>query len=341
MYVFLVYLHHEPFLLQFLDDERASFFDVSPRKLPRDGKENAALVDDLLDVELVLLRELKVVCVMCGCNRHGARAERHVDTFVFYDCCGYRPVDPLKIYRLSVLVFFVPFVIGMHHDILIAKLCLRAHRADDERAILKIVKGIGLFHVLYLIVGDGRLRLRVPVHNTVAAIDKPRIEHAHERFHDRAVARFVHRVCVAAPVQTAANLLRLVDDSRFAFFGERVDAAEKFFSTEIVPRFLLFFVDIGFDFRLGRDRSGVGSGKPERPISAHSVIAYQDVFDREHRRVAHMQRSRYIRWRQDDGISFCVRPRHSFFDTYIRIRIAALLPHFQNLWLLLCRIVWF
>ena len=160
----------------------------------RDIKEDAAIVDDTLDVELVALRYFEVHYRVCGGDGHGARTERHVGRFVLDYRCSDGPVYPFEVDFLSVFVLLVPLVVGMHDDILIAELRLGAHGADVKRAVFEMVESIFLFDVLYFIVRHGRLQFRVPIDDAVTAVNEPRVIHANERLHHRRVAFLVHRV---------------------------------------------------------------------------------------------------------------------------------------------------
>ena len=201
VHIILVDLNNKALTLQFLDDSGAGFLDVLSGELARDGQEDSALVDDLLDVEPMPLCYLEVDCAVRGRYRHRAGAHLHIGSFVFYHGRRDGTVYPFELYVLPVLEVYVPPVVGVHDDILIAEFRLGAHGADNEWTVLEMIEGVLLLDVLDLIVRDGRLQFRVPIHDAVAAVYQSRFVHADEGLHHRLVSRLVHRICVTAPIE--------------------------------------------------------------------------------------------------------------------------------------------
>src|SRR3989344_522084 len=226
VHVLLVYFRDKPFLLQFLDDSGTRFLNVLSCKFTRDGEKDAALINDLLYVETVFFCDVEVVHVVRGRDGHRARAERHINAFVLDDGRSDGAVNPFQFHVLSMLVFLVALIIRMHHDVLIAEFRFRTHGRDNERTILKVVERVGLLDIFNLVVRDGRLQFRVPVHYPVAAVDEPCFVHTHERLHNGGIPLFIHRVRVAAPIERRAHFLELIDDGRLAFVGEHFDALQ-------------------------------------------------------------------------------------------------------------------
>src|SRR3989338_4682257 len=97
VHVAFVYLHDESFLFQFLYDERARFLDVLAREFSRVREEDAALVDDGLDIEAVPLRDIEVDSGMRGSDGHHAGTHRHIRRLILDDGRLDRAVDPFGI----------------------------------------------------------------------------------------------------------------------------------------------------------------------------------------------------------------------------------------------------
>ena len=64
--------------------------------------------------------------------------------------------------------------------------------------------------------------------------------------------------------------------------------------------------------------------------AAHALVADEDVFDREHRCMAHVECSCHIRRRQHDGVGLCIGSGDAFIDTYIGIGVARRLPELAD-----------
>ena len=161
--VLLVHLDDKSLRLEFLDYSRARLLDMLTGEFSRDRKKDAPFVYHLLGVEFVLLGKFEVVRIVCRRDGHGTGAERHVDALILDDGGGDRAVDPFQFKFLAVGKLSVPLVGGMHHHIFVAEFRFGPDRCDDERAILQVVKGIEFLHVLYLVVRNGGLELRIPV----------------------------------------------------------------------------------------------------------------------------------------------------------------------------------
>ena len=108
-----------------------------------------------------------------------------------------------------------------------------------------------------------------------------------------------------------------------------------------MPSFILCFIYNALYFALRGDGRVVGAGKPQRSLSFHAVETRQSVFNREHRRVAHMESSRYVRRREHHCKYGGVGGRDAIFNAYIGIKKTAFLPFFVNATLGFFRVVRF
>ncbi len=209
--------------LHFLNNGRPGFFDVHAGKLTSNFHQAPPLINNLLYIEVVPLRDLEVDSTVPRGDSHDARAHLRVGCFVFNNGGGNRTVDPLNINLLAMFVLGVALVVGVHHHVLVAKLSLRAHRANRERAVLKIVEGTVLFFVDDLVVRHRCLHGWVPVHAAGTAVNKSVIVHTNKGLHDRVVAGFIKRKGIAAPIETRAHFLGLANDGVFALFSKSIN----------------------------------------------------------------------------------------------------------------------
>ena len=68
-----------------------------------------------------------------------------------------------------------------------------------------------------------------------------------------------------------------------------------------MPVLTFGFIDERFNFGLGGDSRMVRARDPKSFFSAHSGVPHQDVFDCEHRRMAHVQGTGHVRRGKDYG----------------------------------------
>ena len=70
----------------------------------------------------------------------------------------------------------------------------------------------------------------------------------------------------------------------------------------------------------------VGTGHPERTETAHALIANEDIFNREHECMAHVESTGNVwRWKHD-GIGWRVRSGDAPPHAFVRVKESALLP---------------
>src|SRR3989344_5776118 len=113
---------------------------------------------------------LKINGIMPGSNSHNTRAEFHVYCFIFYHRGANRSVNPFQFYFLSVVIFRIALVVGMHNNIFISEFCFRSGGGDDERPVLEVVKIIRLFYVRGFKIRKRSLMFWAPVDDSLAAV---------------------------------------------------------------------------------------------------------------------------------------------------------------------------
>ncbi len=295
--------HQQAFRLELLDDLRTRVLDVQAGELPRRGQQLAVEADDLLLLQIVTLGDIEIDVVVPRRDRHHTRTERGVDGLVLDDRRGDGSVDPLALELLAVRVLGVALVVRMHDDVLVAELRLGARRGDLERPVLERVERLFALGIFDLVIGDGRLKFGVPVHDAVAAVDQTVLIHAHEHLVHAAVERGLQRVALARPVAAAAHFAHLRADRAAADLHERRDLPQQFLAAERGARIfhLLLFLDLLDDHALGGDGGVVGARHPQRFLAFHPAVADEDIFKSEHDGMAQMQLTRGVGRRHADG----------------------------------------
>src|SRR6185437_12180686 len=86
------------------------------------------------------------------------------------------------------------------------------------------------------------------------------------------------------------------------------NAFDESLAAEIVARFALRRELVLHDL-LGGDAGVVGADLPQRVVAAHAVVTDQRVHDRLLERVAHVQRARHVRRRQQDAVRLTAAAR--------------------------------
>ena len=72
------------------------------------------------------------------------------------------------------------------------------------------------------------------------------------------------------------------------------------FAPEVVARLALFLLQLPLDDNLRGDARMVCAGEPERSEASHAVVAREHVHDCVLQGVAHVERARNVRGRNDD-----------------------------------------
>ncbi len=188
--------------------------------------------------------------------------------------------------------------------------------------------------VIDFVVGDGSLKLRVPVDQALAAIDEAIAEEIEKRLPDRTHAALVQGEPRPLPVTAAAQLPELLEDTRLVLILPGPDSPDQFVSTQIMPGLPFLLADSPLDDRLGGDSGVVGARDPQGVVALHAPPTNQYVLKRVIERVTEMEGARYV-GRGDHNakrLSLGVRPA---------AKVAALVPELKPAPLRILRIVLF
>ncbi|MNY24988.1 hypothetical protein D3C86_1587380 [compost metagenome] len=144
--------------------------------------------------------------------------------------------------------------------------------------------------------------MRVPVHQTLVAIDQAVLMQLDEDLADGGVQPLVQGETLARPVTAGAQAAQLAHDSTARFRLPFPDLVDKGVAAHVATSGRARGGQLTLDHHLGRDAGVVGAGQPQHGLALHPVIAGQDVLQRIVQRVTDMQRARHVRRRDDDRI---------------------------------------
>ena len=155
-----------------------------------------------------------------------------------------------------------------------------------ERVAKMPEEGI-LFGVFDFRIRKGGLTAWAPVDYLAALIDKPFFVEIYENFAYGSGAFFVHRESEPVPIAGGTELLNLFYYAVAVLFFPSPGAFEETLSAEVL--FLNAFLSHLLDnFNFGCDGRVVGTGKPQRFVALHTLIADDAVLKRLIERVTHM-----------------------------------------------------
>ncbi len=236
----------------------------------------------------------------------------------------------------------VTLILGVHRDSAVAEHGFRTCRGDrDVVALLRqsnvavlvfLLVGIGGplgervfevphvardFFVLDLQIGNCGFKMRVPVHQALAAVDEALVIHIDKDLDHRVMeiaglftfgrgfsAR--HGKGRALPIHRMAHAAGLLFDDAAGILLPVPDVAEEFLSAHISAFGHLPFGQVFFHHQLRGDACVIKAGLPERVKSLHPFPADQNVHQRLGKRVAHVQNAGDVRRRQHDAIGRCL-----------------------------------
>ena len=308
-------------LLQIADDRLAALEAVHTGIRPGVLAHRAVFFDRVDHGQLVPLADLEVDRVVAGRHLQRATAERLIDGIVGDD--KQLPLDdrqdsPLADERP------IAFVGRIHGYARVGHNRLRPGRRDRDRAVpirkrvREMPQATLLVPMLHFQVGDRCLTAGAPVDEALATIDQAfLVQVVEDRAHGLRRA-LVHREALARPVGGRAEPLVLVENPRAAGVNELPDALQELLASDVVACESLLRQRT-LDQRVNGDRRMVDARQPERRPATHPIPADQDVFDRIHQRMAHVQLAGQVRRRHDD--------RERLAITVCRREVAAILPH--------------
>ena len=158
--------------------------------------------------------------------------------------------------------------------------------------------------VINFIVCHSRLELGVPVHETLAAVDKTLLEKVEECVADSLCANRVEREALTAPVAADAEALELLRDAGFVFVLPLPNAFHEGVAANVVACLVFVLEKSLFDDSLRGNAGVVRARNPERVAASLTAIADENVLQRVVQSVAEVQSTRNVRRRNDDGERF-------------------------------------
>ena len=198
-------------------------------------------------------------------------------------------------------------ILRMYGDRGVTKHRLRARRCHDDFAgsirewVTQMPEvAIELF-VLNLDIRNGRHQLWRPVHHPLTEVDITLAVPLAEDIHDGIHVRLVHREAQPAPVVRTAKTLHLANDTVAVLLLPFPDALDKLLTPEVLAG-QPFGRDTLLDNRLRGDASVVGPRKDEDVVAKHPLPAPKRIHNRVIERMADMQRTRDVWWRNRDAV---------------------------------------
>ena len=267
--------------------------------------ERAVVVEDIDGLELVLLTEHIVIDVVRRRDLQTARTELNVYVLVLDngDCTADdRHDELLATEEVIALVIGVDTYGGVPHD------GLGTGRSDDDilvcLALNEVAQVIELTLLLLiddLLVAEGGLCLGVPVHDTHAAVDEALAVEVDEDVDDALATLFVHSEGGTLPVAGSTEALELLEDDAPVLARPVPSVLEEGFAREVVLLDALS-CQTADDLRFGSDRGVVGTRYPAGVEATLTCTAHEDILDTIIEHMPHVQHTRDVGGRDDDGI---------------------------------------
>ena len=142
---------------------------------------------------------------------------------------------------------------------------------------------------------------RVPVNQSLAAIDESFFVEFDEHFGDGFGQAFVHREAITFPVHGIAESTHLFVDRAAGFSFPFPDTFNKFFTAEIVT-VLALRVELTFHHHLCGNTCMVGARLPQGVVTIHAMQAGEGVHQRVLESMTHVQRAGHIGRRNHDAV---------------------------------------
>ena len=217
----------------------------------------------------------KVVGVMGGSNFNNARTLCHIGMFIADNGDFFIQQGQNDMTAVQMLVSFVLCVNGNRR---IAQHCFGTGCGKFKLFAgflysVKQMPEIALFFIIFnLCVGDRGVTARAPVHHTVAPVNQILFIKTAENLVNRLTATFVESETFSVPIAGRAHFFELFNNSAAVLGFPIPRTLQEFFTPQILFG-NAFFSHCLHDFCLGSDRGVVSTGKPQRIIPRHTVIA--------------------------------------------------------------------
>ena len=163
------------------------------------------------------------------------------------------------------------------------------------------------FHIpaLDFEVGDGRLEVRIPVHQPLVAVDETFIVEVDKDLADRflhlvvGVVPVAHGEALILPVAGGAEAFQLLDDLSAGLFLPLPDAVDEGLAAQAGAALVSVLGKLALDHHLRGDTGMVRARLPADILAAHTLKPDKDILKRVVEGVAHMQDAGDV-WRRDD-----------------------------------------
>ncbi|MNC35878.1 hypothetical protein D3C75_843760 [compost metagenome] len=154
-------------------------------------------------------------------------------------------------------------------------------------------------------VGNGGLEVRVPVHQSLVAIDQAVLMQLDENLANGSVQPLVQGEAFARPVAGRTQAAQLANDGAARLRLPFPHLVDKGVAAHVAAADIASGGQLALNHHLGGDARVVGAWQPQHGLALHPVIAGQDVLKCIVQRVADVQRARHVRRRNDDRIGVC------------------------------------
>ena len=262
------------------------------------------------DFHHVSLADGVVVKVVRRGDFDAAGAEVHFDVFVGDD--GDDALGQRHVYHFAKQVA-VALVIRMHGERAVGEDGFRAGGGDvhifavqplsGDEGVTDVIHVAVFFAVFDFEVGDGGFQHRVPVDETLTAIDKAVVVEFDKEGAHRAREVVVHGEALARPVQRGAEAAQLLHDLSAGLCLPFPDFGGEGFAAEVMPR-LALRVQLALDHHLCGNAGVVAARLPQGAATVHALVADERIHDGVLEGVPHVQRAGNVRRRNHDGVGF-------------------------------------
>ena len=287
------------------------------------GLRDGAVVEDVDGLQVVLQSEGVVVDIVGRCHLEAARTKLDIDVAVLDDgdrASHLRHDDVLALEpRVLGVVgvdthgrvahdglgargghYGVPSAVVAVHDVGLV-LALHARLVLGRHVVFQIVELAVLLLIDHLLVGEGRLGLRVPVDHAYAAIDESLLVEIDKDMDDALRPLLVHREGRAVPVAGGAETAQLLEDDATVLVGPVPGMAEKLLTGEVALLDALLGQSCD-DLGLRGDARMVRARHPAGVLSLHARAAHEDILNGVVEHVAHVEHTRHVGRRDDHRV---------------------------------------
>ena len=254
--------------------------------------------------------DLEIVEVVARRDLHRARSQLRIGMLVRHDPDrppGDRQDHPLAHQRGIARIGRM----HRHRHVGQQRLGPRRRHRDMPRSVLQRIAQMIEFALhlarLDLEIRNRGAQPRIPVHQSLVAVDQPLGVEIDEHLGHRLRKAGIHREPFVRPVARCAQPAQLARDRAAALLLPRPDAIDELLARQ-VGAFLAGGVHLPLHHHLRGDAGMIGADHPQRIAPLQPRVANQDVLQRIVERMADVQRTGDVRRRDDDRERFGVGP---------------------------------